>query len=140
MNLINSVKIKRTFHVFYASKNTRMEVKMKKMKTLKKNYEFQNVLKRGKFFVGKQIIVYIEKNREEENIFGIAISKKLCTAVKRNSIKRKIRENYRLLQKDLKKGYNIVFLWNKKVPVENLDYHIIENDMKMIFKKAGILI
>lgn len=116
-----------------------MEDKMKKMKTLKKNYEFQNVLKKGKFYVGKQILVYIEKNREEENIFGIAISKKLCTAVKRNSIKRKIRENYRLLQKDLKKGYNIVFLWNKKVPVENLDYHTIEKDMETIFKKAGIL-
>lgn len=112
---------------------------MKKMKTLKKNYEFQNVLKKGKFYKGNQITVYINKNKENENVFGIAISKKICTAVKRNSIKRKIRENYRLIQKDLQKGYNIVFLWNKNVPIEDLNYHIIEEDMKEIFNKAGIL-
>lgn len=113
---------------------------MKKMKTLKKNYEFQNVLKKGKFYIGKQITIYITKNREEANQFGIAISKKTCNAVKRNFIKRKIRENYRLIQNKLAKGYNIVFLWNKKVPIENANFHIIWEDMHKSFQKAGILI
>ena len=31
---------------------------MKKIKTLKKNYEFKNVLLRGKFYIGKQISIY----------------------------------------------------------------------------------
>ncbi len=48
-------------------------------------------------------------------------------------LKRKIRESYRLLSKDLKQGYHIVFLWNKKVPIEQLDFHIISQDMKFIF-------
>ena len=87
---------------------------MRKMKTLKKNYQFQNVLKKGKFYIGEQIIIYILKNREGVNFFGIAISKKMCHAVQRNWLKRKIRENYRLLQNKLKPGYDIVFLWNKK--------------------------
>ncbi len=112
---------------------------MKKMQTLKKNYEFENVLKQGKFYVGKQITIYITKNKEDKNLFGIAISKKTCTAVKRNMIKRKIRENYRLLQKDLKKGYNIVFLWNKKNSVNSANFHIIKEDMINLFKKAGLL-
>ena len=42
--------------------------------------------------------------------------------------------------KDLKQGYHIVFLWNKKVPIEQLDFHIISQDMKFIFSKAGILL
>ena len=112
---------------------------MRKMKTLKKNYEFQNVLTKGRFYVGKQITIYIAKSREEANKIGIAISSKACNAVKRNQIKRKIRENYRLIQKNLKLGYNIVFLWNKKIPVEQLDFHIISQDMAKIFNKAGIL-
>lgn len=112
---------------------------MKRIKTLKKNYEFQNVLNRGKFYIGKQITVYIAKNREEENRIGIAISSKICHAVKRNNIKRRIRESYRLLANDLKQGYRIVFLWNKKVPIEQVNFHIISQDMEDIFSKAGIL-
>lgn len=111
---------------------------MKKMKTLKKNYEFQNVLKKGKFYIGKQITIYITENREEVNRIGIAISKKTCNAVKRNFVKRKIRENYRLVQNKLAKGYNIVFLWNKKVPIESVSFHIIGEDMQKSFQKAGI--
>ena len=108
------------------------------MKTLKKNYQFQNVLKKGKFYIGEQIIIYILKNREEVNFFGIAISKKMCHAVQRNWIKRKIRENYRLLQNDLKQGYDIVFLWNKKGEVDEANYYIIKSDMEKIFKKAEL--
>ena len=61
---------------------------MKKMKTLKKNYEFQNVLNKGKFYIGKQITIYIAENKQSTNSFGIAVSKKTCNAVKRNHIKR----------------------------------------------------
>ena len=64
---------------------------MKKINTLKKNYEFSNVIKRGNYHVKKQIIVYITKNNENKNIIGIAISTKLCNAVNRNKIKRIIR-------------------------------------------------
>ena len=113
--------------------------KLKKMQTLKKNYEFENVLKKGKFYVGKQVTVYITNRKELQNRFGIAISKKTCHAVKRNWIKRKIRENYRLIQKELKQGHDIVFLWNKKVLLEEVDYKIIQKDMLKAFQKAGLL-
>lgn len=112
---------------------------MKKIRTLKKNYEFQNVLNKGKFYIGKQITIYIMPSRERENYIGVAISSKAYQAVKRNEIKRKVRESYRLLAKNLKKGYHIVFLWNKKVPIEQLDFHIINQDMKETFLKVGML-
>lgn len=112
---------------------------MKKIRTLKKNYEFQNVIAKGKFYIGKQITIYIAKNREDANRFGIAISKKNCNAVKRNWIKRKIRENYRLLKDRLQKGYDIVFLWNKKNSIEQANFYVIKEDMEKIFIKAGIL-
>ena len=103
---------------------------MRKIKTLKKNYEFQNVLTKGKFYIGKQITIYIAENKRQINQIGIAISKKTCNAVKRNHIKRKIRENYRLIQNKLKQGYNIVFLWNKKMPIEKADFYIIKQDIE----------
>ena len=93
---------------------------MRKIKTLKKNYEFQNVLSKGKFYVGKQ-------------------TTKACNAVKRNHIKRLIRENYRLIKNDLKKGNNIVFLWNKKVKAEEANYYTIKKDMNKLLQKANLL-
>lgn len=112
---------------------------MRKIKTLKKNYEFQNVLSKGKFYIGKQITIYITKNKIKENVIGIAVSTKACNAVKRNHIKRLIRENYRLIKRDLKVGNNIVFLWNKKEAAEKADFFIIEKDMKDLLKKADLL-
>ena len=112
---------------------------MKKIDTLKKNYEFKNVITKGRYFIKKQIIVYIVPNREEKNLIGIAINTKLCNAVRRNKIKRKIRENYLNIQKNLKKGYNIVFLWNKKVPTEEAEFNEIKKEMLEIFREANIL-
>ncbi len=112
---------------------------MRKKKTLKKNYEFKYVLKKGKMYVGKQILIYISRNKLNENLIGIAISSKLCNAVKRNNIKRKIRENYRLIENKIKKGNNIVFLWNKNTAISELNFNIIKKDMENIFNKAGIL-
>ncbi len=112
---------------------------MRKIKTLKKNYEFRNVLSKGKFFIGKQITIYISKNELNTNIIGIAISNKTCNAVRRNHIKRLIRENYKLVKNDLKKGYNIVFLWNKKDLVENASFEIIKKDFNFLLKKAQLL-
>ena len=112
---------------------------MKKKKTLRKNYEFKNVLTKGKMYAGEQILIYISPNKLNENFIGIAISSKLCNAVKRNNIKRKIKENYRFFENKIKKGNNIVFLWNKRINVSKLDFYTIKKDMENIFDKAGLL-
>ena len=112
---------------------------MRKLNTLKKNYEFKNVLSRGRFYLGKQIHIYVLKNNKNINVIGIAVSIKECGAVKRNRIKRLIRENYRLIKNELKQGYDIVFLWNKKERADEANYYIIKNDMINSLKKSKLL-
>ena len=112
---------------------------MKRISTLKKNYEFKNVLKKGNFYKGKYIIIYINKNTEEKNKIGIAISKKLAKANKRNRIKRLVRESYQSQKDNIKKGYNIVFIWNKHADIINNTYKDINEDIIKLFNKAGIL-
>ena len=111
---------------------------MKKILTLKKNYEFKNVLSKGKYYSGKSIEVIIRPSHKKQNYIGIAVGVKQGKAVRRNHVKRLIRENYRLLEKNLKKGYDIVFLWKKKNSIGEANFWKIQEDMKYIFKKAKL--
>ena len=84
---------------------------------------------KGKYISGKYVEIYIKKNNSSKNLLGIAISKKIAKSVKRNRIKRLIKENYRLLEKDLKVGNSIIILWKKNISIEEAIFKNIENDI-----------
>ena len=88
---------------------------MSKEEVLKKNYEFRLVLSKGKYYSGKYIEAFALKNYLNRNKIGIAINTKIGKAVKRNYLKRLIREGYRQNKKDFNLGYNIVFLVKKSI-------------------------
>ena len=111
---------------------------MKRIKTLKLNYEFKNVFNKGKFYIGNQVIIYIMKNKLEYNRLGIAVSSKLGKAYMRNRVKRVIRAAYQNNYKNIKQGYDIVIIWNKKAEVIDLSYQIINKDIEKIFLNSGI--
>ena len=111
---------------------------MKNTIIIKKNYEFKNFFSKGKFFYGENIHMYIHKNKINFNKLGIAISKKQGKAVERNRIKRLIRENYKILEPEIKDGQSIVFLWKKNVDIKNATFDNIKTDMNYIFDKANI--
>ncbi len=111
---------------------------MKNTLMLKKNYEFRKVLSKGKFFSGKFINAFIVENRKDYNLLGLAISVKTAKSVKRNRIKRLIRENYYFFENKIKKGKSIVFLWNKEALVQDINFLKIKTDMERIFDKADM--
>ena len=91
---------------------------MKKTIMIKRRYEFKILFSKGQVFYGKNITVYILKNKYEFNRLGIAVGKKSGKAVERNKIKRLIRENYKLSEDCLKCGYNILISVNKKCNIK----------------------
>ena len=44
---------------------------------LKKNYEFKQVLTKGKYYSGEYIVAYMLKNKKNNNFLGLAVSVKL---------------------------------------------------------------
>ena len=114
---------------------------MKKLNTLKKNYEFKRVLNNGEYYYGKYIQFFIVKNKKNINQMGIAVNSKIAGAVERNRIKRLIRENYiKFYRNNIQKGYDFVFVWNKYRKPAEANYYKINEDLKNIFMRSGILI
>lgn len=112
---------------------------MKKTEMLKKNYEFRNILSKGKFFRGKEIEIFILKNNKKRNYLGIAIGTKNGKAFQRNRAKRIIRECYSKVEEKLDDGYSMVIVMNKNFCIKNLNFLEVLNDMKYIFKKSKII-
>lgn len=109
---------------------------MVKTVPIKKNYEFLRVYKKGKFYVGRFIILYVLGNNSGINRVGITVSKKNGKSNKRNRIKRLIRENYRLYESFVKDGFDCVFVARNQETMP--DFYDIKKEMKYLMKRLSI--
>jgi len=109
------------------------------METLKKNYEFSYIFTKGKCGRSKNIDIFYCKNHTNINKIGIAVSKKIGNSVKRNKIRRLLRENYRLLEENIGKGYSMIIVWKKNRTFENANFYTIKEEMLNIFKNEKII-
>ncbi len=113
---------------------------MKKTIMIKKNYEFKILFSKGKFYHGEFIHMYIKQTNQDINKFGIAVSKKQGKAVKRNHIKRLIRENYKNFESSIKTGTNILIVINKNKDIKDISFKDIEENFLRTLKKANVLV
>ena len=79
--------------------------------TLKKNHEFRRLYAKGKSSVTPYLVVYAGKGRRRQqqlNRIGFTVSAKLGGAVTRNRIRRRLRELYRLHEREFRTGTDLV--------------------------------
>jgi ribonuclease P protein component len=113
---------------------------LKKTLTLKKNIEFKHIFNRGKWYDCNVLSIYVMPNNKKINLLGIAVGRKTAKSVKRNRIRRVIREVYRLSENKLNTGYSIIVVWKIKKDILEATFDNIKKDMINCFKKAGVLI
>lgn len=112
--------------------------KSKKIHALKENHLFQKAYKKGKSAAASTVVLYAMKNYDKKTtLVGITVAKSLGNAVKRNRMKRKIREAYRSLHPFVKDGYIIVLVAKKAC----FDAHftVIQEEIYALLKKAALL-
>ncbi len=109
-----------------------------KKNRLKRNKDFERVLKKGKGFKQDFLFLRLVKNNLDENRFGFIVSQKVSKkAVIRNKIKRRLRESIREKIKRLKQGYDIVLL--PSPDIKEKSFKEIDQAIDKILTKAKIL-
>lgn len=106
------------------------------MNTLKKDKEFQKIYKKNTRLHSKYSLVFYNKNNKTTPKFGIVASKKTGNAVKRNRIKRIIRE---IIRKNIKLFNNnfdyIIVAKSILKDTQEIKYKDLENDLLKIIGK-----
>jgi ribonuclease P protein component len=99
---------------------------------LKKEKDFNLVFKNGKKLFSKNLTVVFFPSKEIKA--GFAVSKKHGTSVKRNRIKRLLRESFRSFLPNIRQNFFFVFI--PKVS-ENYSLEDFKESMDYLFKKGG---
>lgn len=80
------------------------------MRTLKREYEFKAVYDRGLVLPGKAVIVYALKRRGAGRRFGFVVGRKVGKAVRRNRVRRLLKEICRTRETLFPAGYDYVLI------------------------------
>lgn len=120
-----------------------------KFPAVKEHHLYNKAYHSSKRFFGRYVCVYVLKDTHARllqkshpqklvvNRFGISVSKKIGTAVKRNRAKRIIRAAYAPLEDKLKKGYLVIV--TAKPEIDGKKSNDIQNELRYAFKKLDML-
>ena len=78
------------------------------------------------------------RNELDHSRFGFVVSKRLGKAVRRNKIKRQMREIVRLEMSQIKPGFDLVFI--ARVPSSKATYLEISQSINTLLKRADLLV
>ena len=110
---------------------------MKRQYRLRRNHDFQRVRHLGKYYASPLMVLAFLRNELEYSRFGFVVSKRIGKAVRRNKIKRRMREATRLRIPNIKPGFDLVFIARK--PILQACYTDIENTLESLLRKADLL-
>ena len=109
---------------------------MKHTIPLKQNHEFRRLYSKGKSAVCPYFAVYCRRTGRPYSRLGITAGTKLGNAVKRNRVRRRIRELYRTNEDRLSPGYDIVVVARTRAVFAR--YAELERSFLQLMRRLGI--
>jgi ribonuclease P protein component len=106
--------------------------------SLRQNREFRSLYARGKNAAGVYLALYARRNRLGVTRLGVTVSGKLGGAVKRNRIRRRLKEAYRLQEERFFKGFDIVIVARSKAI--DAEFTALQSEMLRVGGKLGLTV
>jgi ribonuclease P protein component len=105
--------------------------------SLKKTKEFKEVYDNKQSLADENIVMYIKKNEMESNRLGISVSKKVGNSVIRHLLTRRAREIFRLTNRYVTKGIDMVIVFRKGA--DEVSFESLKNSFLKLYKKHKVL-
>ena len=105
--------------------------------SLKKTKEFKEVYDNKQSHADENIVMYIKENEMESNRLGISVSKKVGNSVVRHLLCRRAREIFRLTNRYVTKGIDVVIVFRKGA--DEVSFETLKNSFLKLYKKHKVL-
>ena len=99
---------------------------------------FQNTFLENNKFIGRFVVIWVQKQSEGKTKLGVISSKKMHNkANKRNFAKRRIREIFRRLSPYLKDNYNVIIVIRKSLLTSS--WRDVKKELIDLLYKANVI-
>lgn len=106
---------------------------------LRRPFEFERVRRRGRSWTTRLVVLALLPNDLEHNRYGFAVGRRVGGAVRRNKVKRWMRESVRELHPALRPGHDIVFIARGPLADQGVNFEQVRDAMRTLSRKAGLL-
>lgn len=108
-----------------------------KLKTIKKNSDFQRVFRWGTAHANRLLVLYALSRDNFEIRFGYSVSRKIGTAVERNRLRRILKEISRQTLDKLSPGWDLLVI--VRPAAQGATYHELKESLIKLFRRHGLL-
>ena len=105
--------------------------------SLKLNHLFRRLYRRGSSTSNGFLVLYCRRNGQKCNRIGLTVSAKLGIAVRRNRLRRRLHEIYRLHEKEFRCGFDMVAVARSRAM--DASYAELERALLELAAKLGLL-
>ena len=104
--------------------------------TICENYLFRRLYRSGKSAAAPLVVVYYRRNGTKRNRMGITTSKTVGNAVRRSRCRRVLREAYRLLEPEMKTGYDLILV--ARTRTSQVKMNAVKDQLYGIYCREGL--
>ena len=108
---------------------------MKKINIVRDSRDFEKIIKNNKSFRTKYFYIYKQNHEESIYHFGLSVGKKIGNAVRRNKLKRQLREI--ISQNTYQKNFDCIIIVRREI--NDADFLQIKEDLNFAMKKLLLI-